>query len=117
MNQTWENGEKPDFRPDLASLAQFSVPKVVKNLILGLNYARWAQIPVTIFFFFFFFFSIWLSQSIDFMGNYHYVQYQKKLMIQPWENLVKDGRADRRADGQMAESDLIGRCSTLSVHK
>ena len=51
------------------------------------------------------------------MGNYHYVQYQKKLMIQSWENLVKDGQTDRRADGQMAESDFIGRCPTLSVQK
>ena len=51
------------------------------------------------------------------MGNYHYVEYHKKLMIQPWENLVKDGRVDRRADRQMAESDFIGRCPTMSVHK
>ena len=113
--------KNPISGPILASLASnFRSRKMVKNLILGLNYAHWAQIPVTIFFFFFyflFFFLIWLSQSIDFMGNYHYVQYQRKLMIQPWENLVKDGRADRRADGQMAKTDFIGRCPTLSVQK
>ena len=88
----------------------------MKNLILGLNYARWDQIPVTNSFSFFFR-KIWLSQSIDFMSNYHHVQYQKKLMIQFWEKLVKDGRTDRQADGQMAESDFIGRCLTLSFQK
>ena len=30
-------------------------------------------------------------------------------MIQSWENLVTDGRADRRTD---EESDFIGRCPT-----
>ena len=38
-------------------------------------------------------------------------------MIQYCENLVKDGRTDRQADGQMAESDIKGRCPTLSVQK
>ena len=90
-----KNGEKPHFGPEL----------------------RQDPNPGHNFFFSFFFFLIWLSQSIDFMGNYHYVEYQKKLMIQPWENLVKDGRVDRRADRQMAESDFIGRCPTMSVHK
>ena len=31
---------------------------------------------------------IWLCQSIDIMVSYHHVQYQKKSMIQSWENLV-----------------------------
>ena len=35
---------------------------------------------------------------------YHHVQYQKKIMIQSWENLVTDGRKN--------ESDFIGRCPT-----
>ena len=30
------------------------------------------------------------------MVSYCYVKYQKKLMIQSWENLVTDGRTDRR---------------------
>ena len=120
----WEKTNEPNLRKWLKTRFQarfwpvwpnFRSQKMVKNLILGLNYAHWTQIPVTIFFFLFFFFLNWLSQSIDFMGNYHYVQYQRKLMIQPWENLVKDGRADSRADGQMADSDFIGRCPTLSV--
>ena len=42
------------------------------------------------------------------MGSYHDAPYQKKLMIQLWENLVTDGRTDRQTD----ESDFIGRCPT-----
>ena len=42
------------------------------------------------------------------MVSYHYVQYQKKLTIQSWENLV----TDVQTDGQTKESDLIGRCRT-----
>ena len=119
----WEKTNEPNLRKWQKTWFQarfwpvwpnFRSRKMVKNLILGLNYAHWAQIPVTIFFLFFFFFFFF---QFGFMGNYHYVQYQTKLMIQPWENLVKDGRADRRADGQMAEIDFIGRCPTLSVQK
>ena len=51
---------------------------------------------------------IWLRQSLGVMISYHHVQYQKKLMIQFWENLVTDGRTD----GQTDESDFIGRCPT-----
>ena len=40
----------------------------------------------------FFFSKIWLCQSLDIMVIYHHVQYQKKLLIQSWENLVTDGR-------------------------
>ena len=36
------------------------------------------------------------------MVSYYHVQYQEKLMIQSWENLVKDGQIDM--------SDFIGRC-------
>ena len=43
---------------------------------------------------------IWLRQSLDIMVSYD-VQYQKKLMIQSWENYVTDGRTD--------ESDLVER--------
>ena len=38
------------------------------------------------------------------MVSYHHVQYQKKQMIQSWENLGMDGQTD--------ESDFIGRCTT-----
>ena len=44
---------------------------------------------------------------MDIMVSYHHLQYQKKLMIQSWQNLVMEGRTD----GQ-TESDFIGRCST-----
>ena len=39
---------------------------------------------------------IWLRQSLDTSVNYHHVQYQKKLMILSWENLVTDGQTDKR---------------------
>ena len=35
------------------------------------------------------------------MISYHHVQYQKKLMIQSWENLVTDRQTD--------DSDFVGR--------
>ena len=43
-----------------------------------------------------FFSKIWLHQSLNVMVSYCHVQYQKKLMIQSWQNLVTDGRMDRR---------------------
>ena len=47
----------------------------------------------------FFLSKIWLHQSLDIMVSYHHVQYQKKLMIQSWENLVRDRQTGRRMDG------------------
>ena len=68
---------------------------MAKNLILGLN---WTQIraanptpPQK---------KIWLRQSLEIMGSYHHVQYQKKLMIQSSENSVTDGHKDRQTDGR-----------------
>ena len=52
----------------------------------------------------FFFSKTWLRQSLDIMVSYHHVQYQEKLMIQSWENLV--------TDRQMDENDFIGHCPT-----
>ena len=68
MNQTWENDKKPSFGPDVAQIwgAKFFSPK------------------------------IWLRQLVDVVISYHHVKYQKKLMIQSWENLVTEGRTDRR---------------------
>ena len=61
---------------------------MAKNLVLGPNLAYLAQIGAAIFFL------IWLCQSLDIMVSYHNVQYQKKPMIQSWENLVTDGRTE-----------------------
>ena len=48
--------------------------------------------------------------------KFRHVQYQKKLMMQSWENLVADGQTERRTDGktdgQTDESDFIGHCPT-----
>ena len=43
-----------------------------------------------------FFSKIWVRQSLDTMVSYHHALYQKKLMIQSWENLVTDGRMNKR---------------------
>ena len=45
-----------------------------------------------------FFSKIWFGQSLDIMISYHHEQYQKKLMIQSWENLVTEWRTDGRID-------------------
>ena len=79
MNQTWENCEKPHFGPNVGPLDPNSGHQII-------------------------FPKIWLCQALDVMVGYHPVQYQKKLMIQSWENLVTDGQTD--------ESDFIGRCPT-----
>ena len=75
MIQTWENGKKPSFGPDFGPFGQNPGHQI-------------------------FFSKIWRRQSLDIMVSYHHVQYQKKLMIQSWENLVTDGRTYRRTDGR-----------------
>ena len=44
-----------------------------------------------------FFAKIWLHQLLDNMASYYHVQYQKKLMIQSWKNLVTDGQKEGSA--------------------
>ena len=78
-NQTWEIGKKSSFGPDFGPFGPNSDHQ-------------------------FFFSKIWLGQSLDTMVSYHHAQYQKKLMIQTWGNLVTDGQTD--------ENDFIGRCPT-----
>ena len=73
VNQTWENDKKPNFRSNF-----------------GLYFDH--QILFS---------KISLRQSLDIMVSYHHVQYQKKLIIQSWENLMTDGQTDKRTDGQM----------------
>ena len=55
-----------------------------------------------------------LGQQI--LVSYRHVQYQKKLMIQAWENVVTDEgtneQTDERTDEQTDESDLTGCCPT-----
>ena len=99
MNQTWENDKKSSFGPNFGPF--------------GPNLGR--QI---------FFSKILLCQSLDVIVSYHHVQYQKKLIIQSWENLLTDGQTDgwtdgqtdRQTDGQTDESDFIGRCLTNVEH-
>ena len=93
-----------------------------KKLVLGIILVYLAQIQATkfvsffnfFFFFFFFFLKTWLHQSLNIMVTYHRVKYQKKLMIQSWENLETDRRTDRQID----QSDFTGRCpTTWSIQK
>ena len=42
----------------------------------------------------------WLRQSLDNTASYHHVKYQKNLMMQSWENLMRDGRTDILTEGQ-----------------
>ena len=72
---------------------------MAKNLVFGTILAHIALIRTAIFFS-----KIWLRQSLDNMVIYRHVQYQEKLIIQSWENLVTDGRTDRQID----ETDFIG---------
>ena len=88
MNQTWENTKKTSFDPILIHLAQIRVSKLFLKT----------------------------CQSIDTMACYHHVKYQKKLIIQSWENLVTEERMDRQTerwtDEQTDKSDFIERSPT-----
>ena len=75
MNQTWENGEKTNFGTENGKKPSFGSP------------------------IFFLFSKIWLHQSLDIMVSYNHLQYQKKLMIQSWQNLVTNGQMDRQTEG------------------
>ena len=50
------------------------------------------------------------------MVRYHYVQHQKKLMIQSWENLVTYGQMDIEMDQQTDKSNFMGHCPTNLEH-
>ena len=115
MNQTWENDNKPSFRPNFGPFGTNLGPKIFfKDLTLMLDTAasyhcmqleKMAKKPCFRPDFGPFgpnsscqFFSpkIWLCQSLNVMVSYHHVQYQKKLMIQSCKNLVMDRQTDRQ---------------------
>ena len=112
MNQTWENDWNasfgPDFDPDLVlniflwvlplldvthccKLSLYAISRKLMNQIwengkkssFGTNFCPFGP-PISP--------KIWLRQSPDIMVSHDHVQYQKKLMIQSWENLVTDRR-------------------------
>ena len=67
--KTWENGKKPWFWARFLPIwPKFRLPN--------------------------FFSKIWLCHSLDIIVSYHHEEYQKKLMIQSWENLVKEGQTN-----------------------
>ena len=136
MNQTWENGEKPNFRPHLNPFGPNLPPPqfffhgfylyLMLDIIVSCNRLEFQEKPMI------qiqengekshfgsdlgplgpnsvrqdFFSKIWLRQLLDIMVSYYHVQCQKKLVIQSWENLVTDGQTDRRTDCQTNWSDL-----------
>ena len=135
MNLTWENSEKPNFGPDFCPFDPNLPPNFFSWVLLLLDVRHchklssyaiskktydqkkedgekphfrldskfWPSI---------FFSKIWLFESLDILVSYHHEQYQEKLMIHYWENLVTDGRTDRQRDRQTEESDFTGRCPT-----
>ena len=138
MNQTWENDKKTNFEPGLGqfwpkvgppkkifmSLPLLEVIHCCKLSLYAIsrktnepNLRKWQKYLVLSLMFGpfspnsaakFFCSKMWLGQSLDIMGSYHHVQYQRKLMIQSWENLAADGRTD----GEPDESDFVGPCPT-----
>ena len=67
---------------------------MAKNLVSDQILAHLAQTRATKFFPS----EIWLRQPLDLVVSYRHVQYEKNLMIQSWENLVKDRRIYRLTD-------------------
>ena len=63
MNQTLENGKKPNFRPDFGLFGPNLGPQL-----------------------FFFFCKFYLYQYLDILLSYHPIQFKGKLMNQTWEN-------------------------------
>ena len=83
--------------PILASLTQFWVPKNGEKLHFGPELRPLG--PNSGHQFFFFSFLKNLAYSLNrFHGQLSLCTISKKLMIQSWENLVKDGRTDKQAD-------------------
>ena len=78
--------------------------KMTKNLVLGLILAHLFGPNAGCYIFFSS--KIWLRQSLDVMVSYQHVQYQKKITIQSWENLVTDGQNDRQPD-RLTDSRVI----------
>ena len=109
-NQTWENSKKPSSKPDFGLfLAQILSPKFFLWVLPLLDVIHSCKISLYAIlgktnepklrkssFGSDFFSKIWLRQSLDIMVSYHHVQYQEKLMIQSWENLVTDRQTDGR---------------------
>ena len=90
--QTWENGEKPNFGPDFSLFSPIFFRGFYPYQILDIvaSYHRMH--------FFFFPSKIWLRQSLSIIMSYHHVQYQKKLKMQSWEDLVTEGQTDKQKD-------------------
>ena len=75
---------------------------MAKNLILGLIQTRQVQIWAIKYFF-----KILTLSVTRYYGQYHHVQYQKKLMTQSWENLVTAGRTDEQRDRQRWTREIL----------
>ena len=136
MNQTRENGEKPNFGPDFGPFSPNLISQFFFVIFTSTKCQRLSQAtsylisretydphsrkhrfgpylgPLGSNSGRHFFSKIWLGQLLDIMVSYHHAQYQKKLMNQSSENLVTDGQANKQTDRRTDESDFIGRCPT-----
>ena len=121
MKKTWENCKKNNFRPDFGSFVPNLGPKkFFRGFYLYLmleifasyhcmifqgklmtqtkengkknSFGAWFGLVGPKFMSQIFFFKNLFCQSLDIMVSYHHVKYQKKIMIQSWEN--SDGRMD-----------------------
>ena len=90
MNQTWKNGKKPIFGPNWGPFGlKFWPPNFfVKNLA---------------------------PSVITYYDQLSSCTISEKLMIQSWENLVKDGRTDRRT--RVISSDAVRLTSSVQIIK
>ena len=131
INQTWENGKKPSFGPDLAPWAKIWIQKLFRGFYLyyildivasylcmqfqeKLMNRTWENSqkpsfgpnfgPLTQIRAVNFFFKNLPLSATSYHGQLSSCTISEKLMIQFWENLVTDGRTD--------ESDFIGPCPT-----
>ena len=90
MNQTSENGEKPNFGLDFGLFVPNLWPEFFFHGVYFILYL--------FIYLFIYLFKIWLRWSLDIVVRYQHVKYKKNLMIQSWENFVTNGQTDRRTD-------------------
>ena len=146
MSHTWENGWKPnfghDFGPHWSPKKIFVIFTSSRCIAASLyvisrktnepNLRKWQKNEFCVRFWllcpnsgrqFFFFLKkkMRLRHSLDIVVIYRHVQYQKKLMIQSWENLVGDGQTGRRKYGaskrQVVDFKKISRCYKMSTNQ
>ena len=116
---TWGNGQKPSFGPEFVPFWPKFGPKTFFVVVTSARYYTLLQAIIIVWARFWpiwpkFWPPIWRCQSLNIV-SYHHVQYQKKLIIQSWKNLITDRRPDSETD-RLTESDSLRRCPTNVGH-